>query len=473
MKQFKPALICAVVLLVISLAALLVMKFFPEVVDLGEGKKPELAEAIMITELDSGEISSIEISDKNGSFAIDYKKEEIGISAVMRGADPRLVYNEYEMTTLPLFLCELSATDKVGEGDAASFGFESPKRAIKINLNSGESATLLVGDDLPVGEGVYVKREDSNAIYSVGKTTKERLLIERREFLNYGLFPAIEKGKEIIEVEYTPYGEKPIRLSRRSEEEIKSDAGRMGISINYKLTSPVDALASPDVLDEVLFDKIRAIEGIRVVEESPSDLKKYGLDRADKLSFKTEKGVSASILIGADNPAGGSFVMPEGVPMVIETAAPIGLSELSVSDVTLKLLFFFNSTEVDSFDYVLAGGERHTLDIELEEHLVRGSLDGKKLEGRNAANLFQRTIRLSLAGELDGATSYGDPEITVTANLKNGEKKSLSLYKVNERQYAAEVGGKKAEFYVPVAEVRDLREAFEIIARGEEIPDMF
>ena len=98
MKQFKPVIICAVVLLVISLAAVLVMKFFPEVANLGEGKTPELKEAIMITELDSGEISSVEFSDKNGGFAIDYKKEEVGFSATMRGADARLIYDEYQMT---------------------------------------------------------------------------------------------------------------------------------------------------------------------------------------------------------------------------------------------------------------------------------------------------------------------------------------------------------------------------------------
>ena len=473
MKQFKPVIICAVVLIVISLAAVLVMKFFPEVAELGTGKKPSIKESIMITELDSGKISSIEISDKNGSFAIDYKKAEVGMNATMRDTDPRLVYDEYQMTTLPRFLCELSATEKVAEGDSEAFGFGTPRREITINLNSGESATLLVGDDLPVGEGVYVKRADGEEIYSVGKTTKERLLIERREFLNYGLFPTIEQGKEIIEIEYAPYGKQPIKLMHRSEEEMKDDTARMGITINYKLTSPINALASPDVLDEVLFDKILAIEGIRVVEDSPSDLAKYGLDRADKLSFKTESGVSVSLLIGATNPAGGSYVMPEGVPMVIETATPVGLSELSASDVTLKLLFFFNSNEINGFDYVLAGGERHSLSLELEEHLIRGSLDGKKLEGRNAANLYQRTIRLSLAGDLDASANYAEPEITVTANLKNGEKKTLSLYKVNERQYAAEVDGKKADFYVPVSEVRDLREAFEIIARGEEIPDMF
>ncbi len=472
MKQFKPALICIAVLVVLSLVAVLVMNL-PEPTKPDDDKTLPITESVRIISFDSGKISSIEISDENGDFAIDYKKEEVGMSAVMRGADPRLVYDEFEMTSLPLFLCELSALEEIDASDALLFGFDSPRRKIKINLTDGESATLLIGDDLPVTEGVYVKKEGADEIYTVGKTTKERLLVERHAFLNYALFPRIEKVEEITEVEYTPYGKSPIKLSLRSEEDIQRDTERMGVQVKYELTSPVKALASPDTLESKLLEKIIAIEGARIVEESPKDLGKYGLDRADKLSFKTILGVSASILIGKDSETGGSFVMPENVPVVIETMSPIGLSGLKVSDITLKLLFFFNSTEVDSFDYVLADGSRHTLKLELEEHLVRGSLDGKKLEGRNAANLFQRTIRFSLAGEIEGEKSFSSPEITVTANLKNGKRETLKLYKINERQYAAEVSGKKADFYVPVAEVRDLKDAFEIIARGEEIPNMF
>lgn len=476
MKQFKPVLISAAVLLVVALAAFIIIKFVPSNPADTPKDDPQTvtdSPAIKIMDHDPHEVSSIEIIGRDSSWCIDYSAAEAGISAKMRGADPRLQYDEYEMTTLPNFICTLAALEEIGEGADADFGFDAPQRKIRVSFKNGKTETLLIGDDLPVEDGLYVKREGDATVYAVGALTKERLMQERKAYLSFTLFPTIEKTSEFTVVEYVPRGKAPVKVSLRSEEDIKRDSARMGLPSRYEMTSPVKTLTNSNTIGEELFDKIIAIEGVSVVEELPRDLGKYGLASPAKLKFETNTGISAALLIGGASPNGGTYVMPENVPMVIETVAPIGLDSFDYKNIMLKLLFFYNSTEVKKFEYVLASGEKHTFDVELEEHIIHGKFDGKKLEGRNAGNLFQRTIRFAVAGELSESFDYKTPDVKVTATLNDGSRHTLALYRANERQYVAEVDGKRDSLYVPVAEVEELLEAFDLIKSGKEIPDMF
>jgi len=125
MRKFKSVIISAVVLVVAIVAALLVMNLAP-VKNPAEVPVGEDAEdtSIKISDYDAAEISSIEFIDAEGGFVIDYFEEKVGIGAKVRDADPRLRYDEYEMTTLPHYLAALVATEKIGDEDASLFGFE-------------------------------------------------------------------------------------------------------------------------------------------------------------------------------------------------------------------------------------------------------------------------------------------------------------------------------------------------------------
>jgi hypothetical protein len=61
-------------------------------------------------------------------------------------------------------------------------------------------------------------------------------------------------------------------------------------------------------------------------------------------------------------------------------------------------------------------------------------------------------------------------DITMTITMKDGSKEELKLYALNERQYAGSINGDEAEYYINISDVRKLKEAFNYIAKGEEIP---
>ncbi len=477
MKQFKPVLICAAVLLVISLAVLVATKLVPENtpeepgIDAGE---VELSESIKITDLSTNEIASIEIAQSPGEgFAIDYFDKEVGKGATMRGADSRLAYDEEKMKTLAHYLAPLAAFGEVGKGEDSAFGFDKPQRTIKIVSRKGEETTLLIGDNLPVGEGAYVRRADRDDVYTVGKATAQTLLREKTEYRDFELFDEFENPDLITVAEYTPYGKEMIKVVRRTEEEVAEEEKKTALSIYYKIVSPVSVNTDPEKVATEFLDKIVKIKALRVVEDNPKDLSKYGLAKPAKLRFETSDGISVSLLIGNDSESGSSYVMLEGVPSVIETEENVSLSSLTHSDIMMKLLWFFNSKEISGFDYKLSDGKEASFALLATDKETKGTFNGKKLEGKNAHNLYLRTVRFTLAGECTGSEKYEEPEITVKASLKNGKTSTLSLCKMNERQYAAVIDGAPARFYVAVAEVRELLEAIDLVFLGKEIPDMF
>jgi len=242
---------------------------------------------------------------------------------------------------------------------------------------------------------------------------------------------------------------------------------------DYALTSPVNRDANPDTINSVLLDKVIAIKGKAVVEDYPKDLAKYGLDKPVTLKFETSTDVSASLLIGGKTPDGGRYVMPEGVPTVIETEADIDLTGLSHADIIMQLLWFYDSADIDVVTYELPGGENHTMSLKIQDNSLVGIYDGEKMVNKNATNLFLRTVRFTIAGEFTGDMNYGERAIKASIKLHSGETTTLELFPINERQYAASVDGKTPEYYVNVTEVRELLESFEILSRGEDIPDMF
>lgn len=470
MKQFKPVIICAVVLLVISLAGFAAMKLLPEETDEKTPVIPTDKESIMVCDVPYADVVSVSVSSDDGDkFTAAFGKD----GGVMQDNVSGFSYDAFALENLRNYASRLSAKEELGDGEDADFGFDTPRREISFVTKDGEEITLLLGDSLPVGDGAYVRRKNSSSVYIVGQTAEEIFLRKKVDYRDAVLFDKIESTDGIISAEYTPYGGKTIKIVKRSEEDIERDLGKYKVRVGHMMTSPVKILANPDTCDAEFLSKIIAISGHTVCEDNPKDLKQYGLDKPARLSFET-KDKKTTLLIGRDADVGGTYVMVEGVPSVILSENAIGLEKLTHTTLVYKLLWFFTTDEADSFEYKLPSGESHKLTISVSDNKITGTYDGGKISDKNAKNLYLRTIRFNLSGAISEDIKYASsPAIEIRANLKDGRVSTFTLYEINDRQYAASVDGKMPDFFVPVSEVRELLDAFGIISRGEEIPDMF
>ncbi len=476
MKQFKPVIITAVVLVIIAAAAFAAVKLIPAADDGGDVNGDGILSegSIRIIDRSSQDVESVEITTDSGEvFVIDYAPDSTGSRVgSMRGADKLLKYNEDEMTTLSGYVGLLTAVDEVGEGNDADYGFDTPKRILDITFKGGEKKRLLIGDETPLGTGIYVKLADKGTIYTIGGMTMSVLMKTKQDYRDFTLFDKISSSDDITRAELLRAGKETLAVVRKADaDETLADSTQESLRAKYEITSPIKCDASPDTVGSAFLDKIIAISALELAEDYPKNLKQYGLENPAKIKFSAHDGQEVTLLVGDRAPSGGRYVMREGVPSVVITENDIDFLNISHVDIMTKLIFFYNSSEVKSIDYAL-GGKNHTLALSIKDNSLTGVLDGKTLEGKNATNLFLRTVRFTAAGEAVGARNE-QTEVRITITLKNGKKKTLELCRMNERQYSAKIDGKKAQFIVGVDEVHELTEAFELLSKGENIPDMF
>lgn len=480
MKQFKPVIICAVVLLVVAALAFGAIKLFPEISDTTDNPVndgPATSGLNKIVDRSSQDVKSVEITTDGGeSFAIDYSKDSIGAqTATMRGADARLAYSESEMTTLSGFVGLLVALEEVGTGEDSLFGFDKPQRTIKVTFNDGETVTLLIGSETPLGTGVYIRRTDRDTVYTVGGSTTDILMMTKSDYRDIELFDTVSSADLLTSVTVSRPGKPDLTVLRKEDADEKKEMtqAEAALATDYEIVSPIKRDANPDTINSALLDKVIAIKAAALVEDYPKDLAKYGLSKPVKLSFKTSEGGDVTLLIGDKAPDGGRYVMPDGVPTVIATEEDCDFTAISHADIATRLLWYFASEDVSEVLYELPGGARHTLKLTADDKSLKGVYDGKEMTGKNATNLFLRTIRFTLSGEYTSDMKYGESAVKITAKLSTGKTTTLELCEINERQYAAIIDGKAPQFYVSVGEVKELIESFDILARGEDIPDMF
>ncbi len=478
MKQLKPLIITAIALVVLAVAVFGLYKLFPAISDEPGSSSPSHSTSNLskIVDRSSSEVKSVEIStDEGENFAIDYSKGSDGMqTAALRGGDPKLTYNMADLLTLSGYVSLLVPVEEIPEGGEDSlFGFDAPRRTIKVTFTDGEKITLIIGNDTPLGSGVYIKRSDRKNVYTVGRTTADVLMATLSDYRSFILFSPPETSDMLQTVSLERPGKKTIALTRKKDAGTNDENVAAKITSDYLITSPVTSDASTDTLYSSFLDRIIEIRAQSIVEDHPKDLKKYGLDNPSRLRFTTTDGMEVSILIGDRASSGGRYVMNEGIPSVLVTEADIGFMSISHSDIIMRLVWFHNSSDISRIDYELPGGEKHSFKLRLTPDALEGSYDGKDLGADNATNLYLRTVRFTLQGEFQDGTKYGESAVKITATLKNGRTSTLELAKMNERQFAAIIDGRKPEFFVGIDEVNELLEAFEIIKKGEKIPDMF
>ncbi|MBQ8003748.1 MAG: DUF4340 domain-containing protein, partial [Oscillospiraceae bacterium] len=258
MKQFKPVIITAVVLLIVAAAAFAVIKLFPEINDDIEAPVQSDVSSNMnkIIDRSSKDVASVEITtDAGETFAIDYGEDSIGAqTAVMRGADPLLKYNESDMTTLSGFVGLLVALEEVGTGEDSMFGFDKPQRTIKITFKGGDPITLIIGSETPLGTGVYIRRTDRDTVYTVGGSTTDILMMTKSDYRDFTLFDPIEAADSLTSVTVSRAGKQDITVVRKADADAEpADETEAMLKVDYELISPVKRDVNSDTIDAELF----------------------------------------------------------------------------------------------------------------------------------------------------------------------------------------------------------------------------
>ncbi|MEF9988674.1 MAG: DUF4340 domain-containing protein, partial [Christensenella sp.] len=280
-KQMKPLIITAIICVVLAGALFAVFKLLPKQ-NVAEQAPitPGTGKAIYIVNKNPDMVKRVDFTTDSGEkFTIEYRIDEQGTQiGSIKGADPKLKYNQTDLFTLAGYVGMLSPMEEIkdAKGRADEFGFKKPQRKIEVEYTDNEHVELLLGSKAPSGDGMYIQRKDTGRVYLIGGTTMKMLMKTPSDYRDIMLYEPYSDISSINSVSITRPDEAAITVRRKINAEPISESNPT--APQYEVISPDEADASNQPVEQKVLTPLIAIKSEKLVEDNPKDLKKYGLD---------------------------------------------------------------------------------------------------------------------------------------------------------------------------------------------------
>lgn len=491
-KALRPIIITAIVLVVIA-GAYAVLQLLPEAPPEEASPSPSASKApetIYLYREDYYDLKRMEFDFRDGpDIVINVDDSGDARAFIFSPGKEGWGYSQDKMRATAFNIVSISAIAEVARdvSDFSEYELDKPRLVARsyYDTRDGEVVREIhIGKMTSLEDSYYARVKGENTVYAVSKYVAENLMTTELQYRELDFFPSyLSEDKLKVEADgYITYIRvqnqetgSDIEISMRSDKELENSP--LGTT-KYYMTKPVKS----DCNDTIVVDKLINVAGgitvSAVVEDEPEDLSKYGLDDPLHIWMKNTDGDEVHYMIGQSS-ATSAYAMVEGANTVllIDMFSP-KLRELNYVDFMFKLFWLHNINDVKSVTIDLEG-EKHLLEIKVIKKNEAGkveefeaTLDGRPLSETNTRRLYSRLLDMMIAGEITEPFDIESvqPDYTFTIVMNNGTREELRLFRLNERQYAGSVNGEEAAFYVNVANIRRLKEAFGYIERGEEIP---
>jgi hypothetical protein len=302
-------------------------------------------------------------------------------------------------------------------GDLKQYGLEPARIDVGFRLkDQKELQHLLVGDKTATGGDFYAKRPNETRVFLISSyldSIFNRAPFDLRDKVILKFERDKVEGVEVVE------GTSSIQFSRMGTE--------------WRIAKPVAARADYAAA-EGLLTRLSSTNMLKVVEEEPADLRKYGLDRPSMTASAIAGSTRATLLVGRKADDGGFYAKDAARPTVftIEEALATDLGK-DIADFRRKDLFDARSFSATRLE-VRRGGE--TIALEKSEEggktvwkRAGQAVDTAKVEdaltrfSNLQAQTFQPTAHASLKSPvLTAAVTFDDKKTeTVSFGRSGGE----------------------------------------------------
>jgi hypothetical protein len=432
--------------------------------------------APVLSRFDSARLAALAIT--RGSSLLKLEKRD----GKWKAAYPvPVVLDPAKVEDLVSTFCDLSADRVIEESpaDLASFGLKPPRAVAEARLDDGTVKSFLLGDRTPTGGGSYLMVAGDPRVYAVWTTVAERLGWSMSDLRDRRLGPVF-KPEEIASLIIQGRGGTVIELRQKSETERKQFQLGFGPHLMvrpYPYPVGVDSQKA-----DALLNGAAGLEISEFVDDSPSSLARYGLDRPWGSLILRGPGGVMDLRFGADSGADKVYVKRAGAPNVYAVGKSlIGFMGTRPFDLIDRFVFIPSIDDVDRLD-ITAGGRTRALTItravkkaekagEEDETVSAYTVDGRTVEEDSFKKFYQALIGLSVEGETTRPAS-GQPEAAVRFTLnRGGVLQALVTYVPYDRDFDAVLVNGKGAFGVSKLQVSAMLSKLETLSRGEKVPD--
>lgn len=344
-------------------------------------------------------------------------------------------------------------------GDYRPFGLTQPRAVVEVTDQTKRTVTLLIGDNAPGNQGIYLKRQDSPAIYLVPTYSLENYLLSETAYLNLTITPGSSaQGFDAVVLGGTVREEQGQVAIRREGE-------------TYLLTAPVqrpleEGMGLP-LLETLLGLNADSVAAINPTRE---DLEALGLDRP--YATAEASGNWGEFYLSATAPdAGGTvYLYREGVPLLYTVRADL-LPWLDLQYTQLMDPFAY-TPDIDHLQEItldLESGESHRFLLSFNREGERCvTLNGTPIDTENFLRFYITLISARLAEHTDETPASQNPTLAITYTDDSGGIQSVVFYHGPTRRYFIQTG-EEPFFLTPSTYLDRVLEDFEKVKSGVRV----
>jgi len=323
--------------------------------------------------------------------------------------------------------------------DLSEYGLDKPSTSFYVKFEDGGVHELIIGDEVPGGNGYYVKEKDKDRIYISETSGSYAFWFKKKlSFIDLSLTESIPTEDQ-IKIENIVLGgkvrEKRIVLRPVTEKE-SSEKNNMD---TYKIIEPYYFSPNPDKLSSFLTSVgggLTAVEAVALVT-SQKVLKDYGLDDPySTLSYKYD-GDTVKISIGDKDESDSTYyVMVDGKKVVYKVSSSVlTYADWKIGDIlSSTVLVFIDSVESIR---VKTGDVDYTYKLSGEDDDLKVTLNGKTLDTDNFRSLYQILLGGRASGQGDAERTETSPVLSVTFNYRDKDRNPVNIeyFKIDSRNY--------------------------------------
>ncbi len=430
-----------------------VIKLIPE----KETEEPNdtVFEEIEVLKLDTDTLTSVNITNEEGSYKIYSVKEKSEdtsssssrvINWYLEGVDKDLISTD-STANIVYSLSNVTAFKEITKKSLEDCGLGEPVATAVLTDENGKETKIAVGDQSPDNSGCYFNIDGSNKIYLVDSSVTyafTKSALDLGDSSNMDGFPLSSSMTDFTGSDgllgkfekLTITGKNfptPVVIEENSNEKLNSLVG-------YVTTSPTNHIADgTDDIFEVFKNGI-TVSGTYSFDKSDASLKKFGLDNPDFTATMEIMGVTHTFKLKLQED-GYYAAVCDTVKLIQKiNAAAIPFVEQTTKDFYSSWVCLVSIDDLDSL-VIKTPADTHTFeftDVEDEDADVSFTVkyNGKDFETETLQDFYMELVSLPCNDfTIDDADL--NPEYSFTFNFRSeiGGKNVIDFVKVSETRY--------------------------------------
>lgn len=429
----------SLILAVVAFVCLLGVYFILQNRESANTPEPEPTETpseyFYLTDRTKDELVSFTLEGQNETLNFSQREDESNAKVWYIEEYSDALLSTYTVNNLATSAYTLSTDTKLMDEPASltEYGLDPPRATLTSKFSDGTESAVHVGNLAPTGDYYYAMTENDPALYLLYKYTGDRLFYQLKDVLDLTL-PAIntealtytyihEEGKPEIEIDFSG-----------TEEEKQKDIESFGAVVltMFKPYAGREIYASN--LVEFILKGIDSISASELVEYSTEDFSQYGLDNPKLDIWLKDTANELHILVGDDTGNGTNYCKLADQDMVFTVKSDtfknfynINVNGFIERFVALVNIVNVTSVEIRSEEANYDIHLTHTKDEE-DYDIIIPEIDGQEVQELAFKTFYSSMIGLAYDTEIPIYTPDGDPDVTITYYLNNGQEPVVTQY---------------------------------------------